>query len=280
MSCPIEPTDFIRIQLRETDSTINALSELLKESNQFMPASKEGLSLNIPEFFTLTAQYQFSGRGQRGNTWESEAGKNLLFSTLVYPIFLKIEEQFVLSEIISLAIKDTLDKIAPQEEFSIKWPNDIYWKEKKIAGILIENDLESYEDKETHQRISRISNSIFGVGLNVNQSIFTSNAPNPYSLLQITGREFSTDQILSKIITRLRYYYKELQKDEKAILEIRKAYHQALFRHNGLHLYKEADSSEEFLAEIVKVEPSGRLILRRKDGIEKGYFFKEVQHVL
>ena len=91
------------------------------------------------ELTTVVADFQTSGRGQRGNSWESEPAKNLLFSFVLFPEFLEARRQFLISQIVSLAIKEELDTYT--DDISIKWPNDIYWKEKKICGILIENDL-------------------------------------------------------------------------------------------------------------------------------------------
>ena len=136
------------------------------------------------EFTTVAADYQTSGRGQRGNSWESEPHKNLLFSFVLFPEFLEARRQFLISQIVSLAIKEELDTYT--DDVSIKWPNDIYWKEKKICGILIENDL-----------IGRnISRSIAGIGININQEEFHSPAPNPVSLYQITGKQYDIYEVL------------------------------------------------------------------------------------
>ena len=132
------------IHLEETDSTNKYLNELCNKQC-------------VEELTTITADFQTSGRGQRGNSWESEAGQNLMFSFVLYPTFLKARRQFLLSQIISLAIKEELERYV--SNISIKWPNDIYWKDKKICGMLIENDLTGVH----------ISRSITGIGINVNQ---------------------------------------------------------------------------------------------------------------
>ena len=133
--------------------------------------------------------------GQRGNSWESDSGKNLLFSIVIFPEFLEARRQFLISQIISLAIKEELDTYTT--DISIKWPNDIYWKEKKICGMLIENDLMG----------RNISQSIAGIGININQETFHSFAPNPVSLRQITGKEFDLFEILKNIVLRIQSYY-------------------------------------------------------------------------
>ena len=107
------------IALDETDST-----------NRYLNGLCTGTKESFPEFTTVTAEYQTAGKGQRGNSWESERGKNLLFSFVLYPDFLEANRQFVLSQIVALAVKETLEPTA--EGFSIKWPNDIYWNDRKI----------------------------------------------------------------------------------------------------------------------------------------------------
>ena len=153
------------IILPETDSTNNHLTQLCNEQQSA-----------VREFTTIIAERQTAGKGQRGNSWESEDCRNITFSFVLYPTFVEARRQFVLSQIVSLSIKEELDEWT--EGISIKWPNDIYWNEKKICGILIENDLSGHH----------IGRSISGIGVNINQETFRSNAPNPVSLKQITGQ--------------------------------------------------------------------------------------------
>lgn len=229
-----------------TESTNNLLKELsLKEK--------------LPEGYLVYTDFQTAGKGQPGNSWESENGKNLLFSILIYPHNILITEQFILSQITSLAIKKVLDNYTG--DITIKWPNDIYWKEKKICGILIENSL--LRDK--------IDKCIIGIGLNINQEVFTSNAPNPVSLKQITGKEADRDKILQNIHHQLITLYKNTD-----IENIQKEYHHNLYRKEGFHPYTDATTKENFLARIEKVEPDGKLILITEKGERKEYYFKEV----
>ena len=153
----------------------------------------------------------------------------------IFPEFLEARRQFLISQIISLAIKEELDTYTT--DISIKWPNDIYWKEKKICGMLIENDLMG----------RNISQSIAGIGININQETFHSFAPNPVSLRQITGKEFDLFEILKNIVLRI-------------------------------HRFKDANG--EFLARIICVEPEGRLILEDEILNKRGYMFKEVEYLL
>lgn len=229
-----------------TESTNNLLKELsLKEK--------------LPEGYLVYTDFQTAGKGQPGNSWESENGKNLLFSILIYPHNILITEQFILSQITSLAIKKVLDNYTGN--ITIKWPNDIYWKEKKICGILIENSL--LRDK--------IDKCIIGIGLNINQEVFDSNAPNPVSLKQITGKETDRDKILQNIHHQLITLYKNTD-----IENIQKEYYHNLYRKEGFHPYTDATTKENFLARIEKVEPDGKLILITEKGERKEYYFKEV----
>lgn len=239
------------ITIEQTNSTNNYLHEYC---NRQQPSA----------FTTVTADFQTGGRGQRGNSWESETGRNLLFSFVLFPEFLEARRQFLLSQIISLSIKEVLTDYTTG--ISIKWPNDIYWQDRKICGILIENDLVG----------NSICKSIAGVGVNINQREFYSSAPNPVSLWQITGKEHNCQEILAQIMQRVKDYYSLLLRGNSEAIASR--YQKALFRRKGLYLYK--DFNGKFLAEIVHVEPEGLLVLRTQSGKERKYAFKEVQYVL
>jgi len=239
------------IHISETNSTNNYLQSLCSQQK-------------VEELSVVVADFQTSGRGQRGNSWESAPNKNLLFSTIFFPEFLEARRQFLISQIISLAIKEELDTYTA--DISIKWPNDIYWKEKKICGMLIENDLMG----------RNISQSIAGIGININQEIFHSSAPNPVSLRQVTGKEYDLFEILKNVMLRIQSYYSLLKKDDAASIACQ--YEKSLFRKEGMHRYKDANG--EFLARIVCVEPEGRLILEDEVLIKRGYMFKEVEYLL
>lgn len=245
------------IILEETDSTNNYLTQLCNEH----PSVAQ-------EFTTVIAERQTAGKGQRGNSWESEDGKNITFSFVLYPTFVEARRQFILSQIVSLSIKEELDEWT--DGASIKWPNDIYLNEKKICGILIENDLCGHH----------IGRSISGIGVNINQEVFRSNAPNPVSLKQATGREHDRYLILANIMMRARSYYALLQADaaDEAAQLIAERYARSLFRREGFHRY--ADAAGEFLARLLRVEPDGRFVLEDCEGKERGYLFKEVQYLL
>lgn len=241
-------------KLRETSSTNDYLARLCKESK-------------AKEFYTVMAESQTNGKGQRGNSWESEAGKNLTFSIVLYPTALEANKQFCLSMLAALACHEALDNYT--NGFSIKWPNDIYWKDKKIGGILIENELEG----------KYIVQTIIGIGLNINQDVFRSNAPNPVSLKQILGAEIKIEEVMMKVVHGIVGGYRQLETHFDITLQtIGILYRKHLYRHKGLFPY--LDAQGEFLAEYQEVEPDGHLILKDEQGTLRRYAFKEVEFVL
>lgn len=234
------------IRLEEADSTNNYLHDHRDEC-------KHPVTL-------VTAEYQTAGRGQRGNSWESERGRNLVFSLLVRPT-LPVSHIFALSEACALAIRDALAGFT--DGIEVKWPNDIYWHDRKIAGILIETTLTG----------KMIDEGIIGVGININQERFLSDAPNPVSLLQIQGRETPREEVLQQIILHFMANLEDLRQGMFDGLHQR--YMQVLYRRLGLHPYRDGQGS--FQAEIVGVEPTGHLILKDAEGKERRYAFKEVE---
>ena len=240
-----------RIALEETNST-NAYAKTLPEDESH-------------ELTLVTTEFQTAGRGAGTNTWESERGKNLLFSLVVYPQRLQANQMFALSEVTALAIRDAL--VAQCSMFnvqcSIKWPNDIYHADKKIVGMLIENDL----------RGKWVRRSIIGVGVDVNQTRFLGDAPNPVSLAQILGKEVDRDQVLESILHQFNHYYGMMEREQFA--ELHNRYMQYLYRKNGMHSY--ADTTGTFQARIIDVEPTGHLVLECQNGEQRRYDFKEVK---
>lgn len=228
------------IHIDETDSTNRWLRE--KETTD-----------NI----AVVADYQTAGRGQGTNRWESERGKNLLFSMLLHPKEIAANRQFHISMAVSLAISEALGQYIG--DLSIKWPNDIYWRNGKIGGILIENRL--------HGNVIR--DSIIGVGLNVNQRTFHSDAPNPVSLWQISERETDREQLLHDILCCFDKYLGQ---------DVKPQYSAMLYRRRGFHPY--CDATGAFMAEIADVEYDGHLVLLDDSGQLRRYAFKEVSFVL
>lgn len=233
--------------LRETRSTNLVLKEMLRE-------------YELPEGFVLRTDFQSAGKGQPGNSWESEKGKNLLFSVLLYPQHIAIDQQFILSQLVSVAILRTLNSFCAG--FSIKWPNDIYFGDKKIGGILIENSLQG----------SKLNTSIVGIGLNINQKTFRSDAPNPVSLRQITAKNQRRKNILQDVLNNIYELYKKMD-----VEAIRKEYFENLYRRVGFYTYR--DNKGLFEAELAGIESDGCLKLKTRTGEIRAYYFKEVAFV-
>lgn len=234
------------IYIEETDSTNRFLHD-------YQSAGEE--------MTIVYTDFQTAGRGQGTNHWESERGKNITFSILTHPREVLITKQFILSMAGGLAIKEVLDTYT--EGITVKWPNDIYWHDKKISGTLIETSVSG----------KCINNCIFGVGININQRQFLSDAPNPVSLYQILGRETDRMEVLEKIVDRFDEELSLLQ--EGGSEAVRQRYLQALYRREGFHEYIDKDGL--FKARLQTVEDDGHLVLEREDGRLSTYAFKEVQ---
>jgi len=220
---------------------------------------------NLQSGFVVATDFQSAGKGQTGNTWESEKGKNLIFSILFRPENLAINKNFILSQATSLAIKSVLDEYLPKnsnEKFKIKWSNDIYWQHQKICGILIENNLKG----------NKIIYSIIGIGLNINQLHFKSNAPNPISLCRIIGQQIENkNEILEKICQKIILFLN----DTNNYKSIKLQYFNALYRNDGFYNFKTREN-QVFIAKIVEIQDDGKIILQTTEGDKRGFYFKEI----
>ena len=239
------------IHLPETEST-NKFLQMITETEK------------IPSGSIVLADFQTAGRGQNGNSWESEAGKNLTFSLLFRPTDVPANRPFVISEIVSLSVKYTLDKYIP--DITVKWPNDIYCKDRKITGILIENVL----------RQNRIVQSVIGIGINVNQAKFRSEAPNPVSMAQITGKSYDMAAMMEDF--RQIFAKQSERVDNLCFDSVHQDYLHTIYRKEGY--YKYTDKDGVFEAKIKDIEPTGHLILERTDGSRSRYAFKEVAYII
>ncbi len=242
--------DIRLIRLDETDSTNRFLREYKGEEGRRMTVAM--------------AAYQTNGRGQGSNSWESERGQNLTFSVKTYPKDVPANRQFVMLEAMALAIRDVLSTYA--DDITIKWPNDIYWRDRKISGTLSECSLNK----------GMVKDCIIGTGININQMTFVSDAPNPVSLRQITDMETCVDEVLGKLTT----HFSELlnRVDAGDYDTIHDEYKSVLYRRNGSFRYRDADG--EFCGEIETVEPNGHLVLRKENGEIRKYAFKEVEYLV
>jgi len=212
----------------------------------------------------ITASYQESGKGQPGNSWESESGKNLIMSVILYPVMVRPADQFIISRMVSLAVYDLVSNHT--RNASIKWPNDIYVRNDKIAGILIENSIMG----------DTLGSSVSGIGLNVNQVVFRSGAPNPVSLKQVTGTTHYLKAVKEEMMAALDRRYAMVIRGEAASLE--SEYQRVLYRAGGWHRY--SDDSGEFEGMIERVMADGMLSVRRRDGTCRLYAFREIDYIL
>ncbi len=233
-------------------------------------ATSVSTNVDVQQFdqnlITLWCDEQTKGRGQRGNSWESAKGQNLTFSILIKPQRLRAEDQFVLSKIISTVIVETLGTYGI--DAAIKWPNDIYVGNKKICGILIECNISGN---------GMVSQAVIGVGLNINQKYFVSDAPNPTSMAIELKGEYSREEILEDICRRFEIKYDIMS--EGLYTTLNRAYIRSLYRKEGFHLYED-DTRGLFKAKIDGITDYGALILRYEDGKKKEYQFKEVAFVI
>lgn len=215
-----------------------------------------------PEGSIVITDHQLNGKGQRGNIWQSEVGKNLTFSLILKPEFLKPEDQFYLNIVTSLAILHSLREVQADLQVQIKWPNDILIHKKKVCGILIENRLGG----------SVINSSIIGIGLNVNQQQI------PYStatsLHEVMGVEADKVLIFERIIHKVEYYYRMLKRGDKK--ELKKMYMENLY---GYKTSVKFFSDSEFLGQIIDIDDQGRMMVTSQFG-EQLFGFKEVLFVL
>lgn len=211
------------------------------------------------------AGMQSAGRGQRGHSWHSREGDNLTFSVVLTPSFLPVVEQFMLSEVVALALTDALAEYGI--ECRIKWTNDIYAGDNKIAGVLIEQSLSG----------DKIARTIVGIGLNVNQCTFPDDLPNPTSMVRECGRESDRREVLECFLKHLESWYARLERGEKEAVE--STYRERMYHLGEEHTYALA-SGERFRATIRGVRPMGHLCLEHADGVVREYAFKEVEFVL
>ena len=226
------------------------------------------LAATLPGGTVIYTPCQTAGRGQKGNSWESEDDKNLTFSLLLKRPPVKARDQFYLSEAASLAVVEALTAEAGGG-FTVKWPNDVYWQDKKICGMLIENSLDGTD----------IATSIIGIGINVNQERFLSDAPNPVSLINITGHEHDLESLLKRVCSRIEQEVASLG-DDSARQDLHNRYMAALYRNDGArHLYEDA-AGNRFMATVAAIATDGNLTLRHEDGTCHDYLFKEVRHII
>ncbi|UKT63442.1 biotin--[acetyl-CoA-carboxylase] ligase [Pedobacter mucosus] len=240
------------IKLKEVDSTNNYLKNLVSKSEP------------LAEGTVIMADNQIAGRGQQDSIWETQPGKNISASVLLKPSFLPLNKQFYLNIAISLAINDALSYFIPSG-MKIKWPNDIYYGNKKMGGILIENTLTGYA----------IKTAVVGIGLNVNQAIFADNLKQKAtSVIQILQKETDLKDIMALIFSYMEKYYLILKSGKYVSLQneyLKRLYNygvKALYNYNG----------EIFEGTITGVEDGGKLVVETNEG-KKSFNFKEIEFI-
>lgn len=224
----------------------------------------------LEPYDAVRADFQTRGRGQVGNSWESEEGRNLLISVYARPQAVDVARQFVVSMAVSIAVAETVAQLLPPDvrpQVKVKWPNDVYVADRKICGILVENRLAG----------RMIADTIIGVGLNVNQEVFTSPAPNPVSIKNISGQENDIAQVADALISALRLRLALVDDCDDA--EVLRLYWSLLYRADGSY-HNFADAQGPFSAKILSVMPDGHLVLLTQAGERRTYTFKEVEHVI
>ena len=240
------------IRLPETKSTNSYAIEVLAKDRP-----KEGC--------VIITDHQTAGKGTDTNTWESERGKNLTFSIILYPE-LAADQQFILNKAISLGIYDFLISILPDHKVSIKWPNDLYIEDKKVCGILIQNSVMG----------NKFEYMVVGIGLNVNQEHFTSKAPNPVSLKITTGVEYNLNEILQQLLHSVFYRYNRIKTGTTEKIE--NDYQQALYRLEEWHEYMV--NGIRVNSKITATNAYGQLILEKENGESIVCDLKEVKFII
>ncbi len=239
------------IELDRVDSTNSYARRLLRKGP-------------VEEGLVISASEQFEGRGQGGNTWQAEPGKNLTFSVVLHPLFLDPSLQFMLNKAVSLAIAGFMVSYA--ENISIKWPNDIYLGPNKIAGILIEHDVLA----------GTLETSIAGIGININQTQYSREIPNPVSLVQVLRREMALREALGSVCRFLDDRYQQLRNGMYGQLDA--DYAEMLL---GADEWRSFKSDEKlFEGKIEGVDDLGRLLLRRRNGERHAFNHKEIDLLL
>lgn len=230
---------------------------------------------DIDNLSVLSAVCQSEGRGQRGNSWSSDAGMNLVFSIIlkfddgqIEPI--KAYDQFIISKIAALTVTDFLASYGIDSR--IKWPNDIYEGNRKICGILIENASQGQD----------ITRSIIGIGLNVNQIEFDSSLPNPVSMRQITGRAYNLHEILDEFMDIFKDYLRRYNNIRCGYGRLRSLYLSQLYQKDVKATYVDCTETEHktFRGIIRGVSDTGQLIIENEEGELKEFAFKEISYVI
>lgn len=241
-----------KVFLKETQSTNLYVEEMLADDSSL-------------ESTVVQSDFQSVGSGHADNQWESEKGKNCLVSFYMPQLHIFAAQQFVLSKITCLAVVSTLHSIMPQSEIRIKWPNDIYIGDKKVAGVLIKNKVQN----------QHVISSIIGVGVNVNQDSFLSSAPNPISVKSVVRKDIDISMFLNELTLNIEEELDQLMAKGSQIIDER--FHNLLYSLDAQKKYEINSQVEEGI--VRGVDEYGRLKLEVRGQISY-CDFKEVKLVL
>jgi BirA family biotin operon repressor/biotin-[acetyl-CoA-carboxylase] ligase len=229
-----------QIRLDSVDSTNNYTATLI--------------SGNVPEGTVVITSEQTAGRGQRGNLWISEVGKNLTCTYLLRPKFLRISDQFILNKAIALAAAKAIQQFVPSFDVRIKWPNDIFLQNKKVAGILVETSMQG----------GHIVSCLAGIGINVNQQQFQAESGNPISLSEVLETQLKLDDILNALSENLEVLYLQLKAGK--FQNIDSSYNSILWKKDEMHTFFR--DGIPFTAEVKCVDEQGCLHLLDEENQE------------
>ncbi|MFN8289177.1 MAG: biotin--[acetyl-CoA-carboxylase] ligase [Chitinophagaceae bacterium] len=253
----INPIGTPFIELQSIDSTNNYARQLI--SGAGLPDRQV-----VPQHgMVIFAHEQTAGKGQRGRVWSSDPGKNIMLSALVRPSFLRPDQQFQLSASAAVAVCDFFIKYAI-DKVAIKWPNDLYWQDRKAGGILIESVIGTEGAAAVPAQWQW---AIIGTGININQAFFPEHLPNPVSLKQITGSSFKIIPLVKELCTLLQEYYTLLMNGR--FEEILARYNQYLYKRNEKVKLKK--DNRVFEARVKSVNPAGKLIIEHSWEEELGF---------
>ena len=239
--------------------------DVVDSTNRYARDEADNLWVNGKDIVAVTAAHQTAGRGQRGNVWQSQSGNNLLMSIILRPgCALEVANQFMLSQAVALSIHAAMKCYGI--ETRLKWPNDIYAGDRKLAGILVELDYSG----------AFVEQAIVGIGLNVNQTEFPPMDRVPVSMKMLLGKDIPVEDVLRDVLCLFNRYYGEMRWGCKEAISAE--YRELLL---GLGEQREyVDAEGTFTAVMEGIEPSGHLLLRRSDGTLSRYAFKEVEQLL
>ncbi len=237
------------VTLKEVDSTNTFLKLMLAKSEP------------VPEGTVIMAEDQVAGRGQQQNKWYSAKGESLTFSLVLYPTFLPLKDQFLLTSAVSVGIHEALHPMIG-DQLKMKWPNDVYVGDKKLGGVLIENQVQG----------SKIKSSVIGIGLNINQVSFPDWVPNATSLKQILHTDYDIKYILLQICSHIERWYIKLMNGE--VSQIQNAYRQALYWLDEPHRFK---AGQQVFEGVIKGTDAAGCLQVAHGGQLHTYNLKEIE---